>query len=334
RKSQIKLLCKRGYLSRAYSCVFYPKGPSASEVKAAAGAGGGARAAPVGEAKGNGVGGGGGGGGLPAPVIYVEAPHMYYQGKVPKMPPCPRHGWQPDGEVESKGWTKGRRVSGVLEDAFLLGTKHVCKLCKQNRLALEESLMACPAAADDAERRRRKEILRRSSYVFRSYDPEVSRMYAQRYPWMASQTSSFVFTKKKAMTHELALLLRQMQGPGAPSAKSPRTAAEREIQVRQAIERVRQAQVALVAEIDAEHRAAMPALSQPAQVPPPLLPAAPAPAAPVGPGPVAPPPSPLPPQVTTGGSSSGGNGDGDGGGSGGRRARKGFGHLAVAGAVS
>ncbi|CAM9949704.1 unnamed protein product, partial [Ectocarpus fasciculatus] len=272
-----------------------------------------------------------GGGGLQAPVIYVEAPHMYYQGRVPKMPPCPRHGWQPDGEVESKGWTKGRRVSGVLEDAYLLGTKHVCRLCKQNRLALEESLMACPAAADDAERRRRKETLRKSSYVFRSYDPEVSRLYAQRYPWMALQTSSFVFTKKKAMTHELALLLRQMQGPGGPSAKPPRTAAEREIQVRQSIERIRQAQLALAAEISAEHRAAMPALPQPAQLPLPALPpaaAAAAPVAPVGPGPVAPPPQPLPPQV-----SDGGEGDGDGGG-GGRCARNGVGHDAAAGAAS
>ncbi|CAM9583164.1 unnamed protein product [Ectocarpus sp. 6 AP-2014] len=212
RLQQIKLLCKRGYLSRAYSCVFYPKGPSASEVKAGAGAGGGARASPVGEAKGNEV-GGGGGGGLPAPVIYVEAPHMYYQGKVPKMPPCPRHGWQPEGEVESKGWTKGRRVSGVLEDAFLLGTKHVCKLCKQNRLALEESLMACPPAADDAERRRwMAEILHQEEGhdVFRCLRRPGGVGGTQRYPWMASQTSSFVFTKKKAMTHELALLLRQM----------------------------------------------------------------------------------------------------------------------------
>ncbi|CAM9698041.1 unnamed protein product, partial [Hapterophycus canaliculatus] len=182
-------------------------------------------------------------------------------------------------KVEAKGWTKGRRVLGVLEDAYLLGTKHVCKLCRQQRSTLEETLKASPVRpGDEAEsRRRRREALRKSSYVFRSYDPEVSRMYVQRYPWMAAQTAGFVFTKKKAMTQELALLLRQMQrGAAGPPVRPPRTPAEREIQVRQAIERVRQAQAGLAEEIDAEQRAAMltlPALLAPAPAP------APAPAA-------------------------------------------------------
>ncbi|CAM9974335.1 unnamed protein product, partial [Scytosiphon promiscuus] len=272
RLSQIKRLCKKGYLSTAYSCVFNPKGPSSAAAAVPT--------APVSEDGGGGVsgsgadGGSGGSDGVAAPVIYVEAPHMYYLGRVPRMPPCPKHGWQPDGEVEAKGWTKGRRVSGVLEDAYLLGTKHVCKVCRRQRTALEERLKASPAApGDEAEsRRRRREALRKSSYVFRSYDPEVSRMYVQRFPWMAAQTSGFVFTKKKAMTQELALLLRQMQhGPGGTPVRPPRTLAEREIQVRQAIERVRRAQSALAEEIDAEHRDAALA-AQSASVVAPLAP--------------------------------------------------------------
>lgn len=35
------------------------------------------------------------------------------------------------------GWTDGRRVLGILEDGFLVGTKHVCGLCRQERLGLE-----------------------------------------------------------------------------------------------------------------------------------------------------------------------------------------------------
>lgn len=76
----------------------------------------------------------------------------------------------------------------------------------------QESLKAW--TGDEAELRRRKMALRNCSYVYRSYDPDVTKLYAQRYPWMAAQTRAFVFTKKTAMTHELALLLRQWQPPG------------------------------------------------------------------------------------------------------------------------
>lgn len=56
------------------------------------------------------------------------------------LPPVDgRARWWP--QVEAKGWTKGRRVSGVKEDAYLLGTKHACRQCKQNRMALEVSLL-------------------------------------------------------------------------------------------------------------------------------------------------------------------------------------------------
>lgn len=80
------------------------------------------------------------------------------------------------------------------------------------RTPRQESLKAW--TGDEVEMRRRKMALRNCSYVYRSYDPEVTKLYAQRYPWMAAQTRAFVFTKKTAMTHELALLLRQWQTPG------------------------------------------------------------------------------------------------------------------------
>lgn len=95
--SQVKLLCKRDHLSTAYSCVFHPKGPSRSTATGAE----------------PGDGGGGSGSETMAPVIYVHAPHLYYPGRVPRMPPCPKHGWQADGEVggfERAGEVWGLRV--------------------------------------------------------------------------------------------------------------------------------------------------------------------------------------------------------------------------------
>ena len=80
------------------------------------------------------------------------------------------------------------------------------------RTPRQESLKAW--TGDEAERCRRKMALRNCSYIYRSYDPDVTKLYTQRYPWMAAQTRAFVFTKKTAMTHELALLLRQWQAPG------------------------------------------------------------------------------------------------------------------------
>eukprot|EP00904_Undaria_pinnatifida_P011325 jgi/Undpi1/7322/HiC_scaffold_22.g09795.m1 len=220
--NSVKALCKDGALARAQSCIFYPKGPSE----------GGGEGEPAGEVP---------------PVIYVEAPHVYYSKQVPKQPPCPKHGWESTGEVESKGWTKGRRVSGLLEDGYLVGTKHVCRLCKKERAALEESLKAW--TGDEAEKRRRKVALTKCSYVYRSYDPDVTKLYSQRYPWMATQTRAFVFTKKTAMTHELALLLRQWHAP--VGAKAPKTPAERDLQVRHGIHLIRAAQQALTADTNA-----------------------------------------------------------------------------------
>lgn len=72
--SQVKALCKDGALALAQSCIFYPKGPS----------GIGREGEPAGEVP---------------PVIYVEAPHVYYSKHVPKQPPCPKHGWESTGEV-------------------------------------------------------------------------------------------------------------------------------------------------------------------------------------------------------------------------------------------
>lgn len=33
-------------------------------------------------------------------------------------------------QVISKGWRSGRRVLGVVEDWWMIGTSHHCKLCK------------------------------------------------------------------------------------------------------------------------------------------------------------------------------------------------------------
>lgn len=91
----MKALCKDGALARAQSCIFHPKGPS--EISR--------EGEPAGEAP---------------PVIYVEAPHVYYSKKVPKQPPCPKHGWESTGEVGvllARGAEK-RQVGSLAHFAF------------------------------------------------------------------------------------------------------------------------------------------------------------------------------------------------------------------------
>jgi hypothetical protein len=61
-----------------------------------------------------------------APVTYWAPQH--FDG-VPSQPPCPECGWSAveQNMVEARGWippSKARRVSGISEDEFLMGTRH------------------------------------------------------------------------------------------------------------------------------------------------------------------------------------------------------------------
>lgn len=50
--------------------------------------------------------------------------------------------------------------------------------------------------------------------MFRSYDPLVTKMYCERYPWIAATNRAIVCTRKTAMTMELAYLMKRLMTTG------------------------------------------------------------------------------------------------------------------------
>ncbi|CAM9585769.1 unnamed protein product, partial [Ectocarpus fasciculatus] len=150
------------------------------------------------------------------PAVYVHAPQRYYEGcGVPSQPPCPRCGWKAvtDRKVISKGWTEGRRVSGVFDDMFMIGTKHRCATCKEKKKSLEARAKEWRGDAD--EKQRRVSEAKAHSFTFRSYDPDVTKCYNERYPWIAAANKVVVCNHKTAMTLELAYLMKRLMTTGS-----------------------------------------------------------------------------------------------------------------------
>lgn len=63
---------------------------------------------------------------------------------------------------------------------------------------------------EDVEKQRRVVELKEHSYMFTSYDPGVTQMYSERFPWIAARNLVVVCTNKTAMTLDLALLLKSL----------------------------------------------------------------------------------------------------------------------------
>lgn len=63
---------------------------------------------------------------------------------------------------------------------------------------------------DDDEKQRRPDAVRNRSYLFRSYDPVVTKLYTERYAWIGASMRVVVCTHKTAMSLELALLLKNL----------------------------------------------------------------------------------------------------------------------------
>lgn len=78
---------------------------------------------------------------------------------------------------------------------------------------------------DDAEKQRRIAEWKGHSYKFSSYDPDVTRLYSERFPWIGARNLVVVCTKRTAMTLELAVLLEILMTTGKFSvyaiAKAP-----------------------------------------------------------------------------------------------------------------
>lgn len=67
----------------------------------------------------------------------------------------------------------------------------------------------------DAEgKQRRLAAVKASPYTFRSYDPAVTQLYAERYPWVAAANRVVVCTRRTAMSMELAHLMKRLMTTG------------------------------------------------------------------------------------------------------------------------
>lgn len=67
---------------------------------------------------------------------------------------------------------------------------------------------------DVAEKQRRVAEWKSHSYRFSSYDPGVTRLYSERFPWIGARNLVVVCTNKTAMTLELAVLLESLMTTG------------------------------------------------------------------------------------------------------------------------
>ena len=137
------------------------------------------------------------------------APHATFAG-IPSQPPCPTHGWAAveQGAVEQRGWiqaSKARRISGISRDEFLMGTEHICRLCKS---AKRQALWWAAAACTEQERVARTADAKQQHHCFRSYDPAVTKWYLERYPWIGAQVPAVITSQRTALTHDLSQLIQ------------------------------------------------------------------------------------------------------------------------------
>jgi hypothetical protein len=153
--------------------------------------------------------------------VHLWAPHLFFKRHgIPPQPPCPyKHGWDAatQKQVIQKGWVpahKARRVSGVAQDDYLLGTMHQCLMCKEERAAAvrvatagaisEEARVSAVAAAEQQH-----------PYYFRSTDVGVTRLYTERFPFVALQMPAVICSRRTALTRPLARLVRRLVGSGS-----------------------------------------------------------------------------------------------------------------------
>jgi R3H domain len=142
--------------------------------------------------------------------LHIWAPQKFFVNEgLPSQPPCPVHGFTAvvQGKVVGNGWSKPRRVSGISSDQWLVGTKHKCMLCFDTKRELQQQhdLYHGDAAEKAAKLRRARSF----HYTFNVYDPRVTRLYAERYTWVAVQMPAVLCSNRTAMTVELARLVKR-----------------------------------------------------------------------------------------------------------------------------
>lgn len=67
---------------------------------------------------------------------------------------------------------------------------------------------------DAEEKVKLEEAAKGKEYVYRSYDPKVSKLYIQRFPWMAASMSVVICSSKTAVTTDTARILYRLRATG------------------------------------------------------------------------------------------------------------------------
>lgn len=84
-----------------------------------------------------------------------------------------------------------------------------CAVADDNMQALVEEWKG-----DEEGKQRRIAAMKANPFTFRSYDPAVTKLYAQRYPWIGAANRVVVCTRKTAMSLELAHLMKRLMTTG------------------------------------------------------------------------------------------------------------------------
>lgn len=67
---------------------------------------------------------------------------------------------------------------------------------------------------DHAEKQRRTKAGRSHQYIYSSYDPMVTKWYAEAFPFIADKMTVVISTRKTAMTKELKTLAQRLGASG------------------------------------------------------------------------------------------------------------------------
>jgi hypothetical protein len=103
--------------------------------------------------------------------VAVLSYHKFFGSGVGTSPPCPVHGWEAaeQGMVTQKTFTEADRallVHGVSDSYYIIGTRHECKLCANERAQRKGG----DAAGDDGS-----EMTEGTGSSFYSYDRRIIR---------------------------------------------------------------------------------------------------------------------------------------------------------------
>ena len=135
-------------------------------------------------------------------AMHMHAPHLELG--LP-LPPCPRCGWKSvdGGRVTSRGLCPARRIYAAEVDEWLGGFRLFCGICFDKKEELKAELNILDEEYDE-EYAEAEAAVKAATYIYRSYNPESIRLYAERYDWWVESLEYVVLNKRTAITRSLS----------------------------------------------------------------------------------------------------------------------------------